>query len=234
MPSLRLVLASASPRRRELLQRWDIPHQVVVPDVEEILHAADPDELVTINARLKAEKVLETDPGRVLDTGLQFGLATDPERPPDETADSGRRSPHVRNLVLGVDTVVVVDDHVLGKPGSSHEAREMLERLSGRAHEVRSGIHVAWHDRPEEGRSAVGKTRVWFRRLRDEEIEWYVQSGEGADKAGAYGIQDRGGQLVERIEGCYFNVVGFPIATFITVLAGMGITLEGLRTGRGS
>lgn len=112
-------------------------------------------------------------------------------------------------LVLGADTVVVIDGEVLGKPDGAEDARRMLDLLSGRRHEVITGICLL-----KDGESVRdwATTRVWFAPLADDEIEGYVASGEPFDKAGAYAIQGLASKFIERIEGCYFNVVGLPIA----------------------
>ena len=125
-------------------------------------------------------------------------------------------------LLIAADTIVVLDGQVMGKPGSKEDALEMLTQLSGRCHEVITAICI---------RTAGGcevedeTTRVYFRHLSEEEIRAYVASGEPADKAGAYGIQGRGGLLVQRIEGCYFNVVGLPMSRLYLMLKKHGINL---------
>jgi len=125
-------------------------------------------------------------------------------------------------LLIAADTIVVLDGQVMGKPGSKEDALEMLTQLSGRCHEVITAICI---------RTAGGcevedeTTRVYFRHLSKEEIKAYVASGEPADKAGAYGIQGRGGLLVQRIEGCYFNVVGLPMSRLYLMLKKHGINL---------
>lgn len=125
-------------------------------------------------------------------------------------------------LLIAADTIVVLDGQVMGKPGSKDDALEMLTQLSGRCHEVITAICI---------RTAGGcevedeTTRVYFRHLSEEEIRAYVASGEPADKAGAYGIQGRGGLLVQRIEGCYFNVVGLPMSRLYLMLKKHGINL---------
>jgi septum formation protein len=113
-------------------------------------------------------------------------------------------------LVLGADTTVVVDGEVLGKPRDEAEARRMLRRLSGRWHEVLTGVALV---RAETGRAVVGmeRTRVRFAETSDEEIEWHVRTGELLDKAGAYAIQGRAALFIEAIEGDYWNVVGLPV-----------------------
>ena len=127
-------------------------------------------------------------------------------------------------LVIGVDTIVVLGDSILGKPKSHAEARSMLERLSGRWHEVLSGICIIDCER-NRTRYGFGRSRVHFRRLSPDLVDWYLQTGEYRDKAGAYGVQGYAALLVDRIEGCYFNIVGFPIMAFEQLCRKMGINL---------
>lgn len=133
----------------------------------------------------------------------------------DKALAVGNRFPQA--VVIGADTVVVVDGYVLGKPGNEREAISMLQRLSGREHTVVTGIAV-YQAASHKLESAHEETRVWFRDLDWAEIEGYVLSGEPLDKAGAYGIQGLGAALVRRIEGCYFNVVGLPVARLVEML----------------
>jgi septum formation protein len=190
-----LVLASASPRRTELLNRVGIAHEVRVSGVPEEADrpGARPSDVAEAHA---AEKALNV------------------------------ASEHRGTLVLGADTVVVVDDEVLGKPEDEADARRMLRRLSGRGHEVITAVALVLG---EESSAAVELlalehvvTRVRFRALRDEEIEAYVASGEPMDKAGGYGIQGRGALLVSGVEGCYFNVVGLPLSRTWELLSALG------------
>jgi septum formation protein len=111
--------------------------------------------------------------------------------------------------VLGADTVVVIDGEILGKPSDDDDARRMLNRLSGRRHEVITGVCLR-----RDGQSLTdwASTRVWFTELSEGDIEEYVASGEPKDKAGAYAIQGLASKFIDRIEGCYFNVVGLPVA----------------------
>lgn len=125
-------------------------------------------------------------------------------------------------LVIGADTLVVVGGLVLGKPATASEAEQMLCTLSGRQHDVITGVALR-HGHSLEVFHVV--THVWFRSLLDYEIERYIQSGEPFDKAGAYGIQGIGGVFVERIDGCYFNVVGLPIQRLACALRGWGLDL---------
>ncbi|MDD3271502.1 MAG: Maf family protein [Syntrophomonadaceae bacterium] len=126
-------------------------------------------------------------------------------------------------LLITADTIVVLDGQVMGKPGSEDDALEMLTRLSGRCQEVITAICIRTRARGCEVEDET--TRVYFRPLSEEEIQAYIASGEPADKAGAYGIQGRGGLLVERIEGCYFNVVGLPLSRLYLMLKKHGINL---------
>jgi septum formation protein len=183
----RLVLASASPRRRELLSGAGIPFDVVVPDVRELREGVSPEELVVENARLKA----------------RAGL--------DLAGDAGP--------VLGVDTDVALDGRALGKPSGTDAARERLELLSGRTHEVLSGVVLI--DSGPDGareRSGLARTAVTFKRLEPATIELYLESGEWRDRAGAYAVQGLGSILIERIEGDLSNVIGLPL-TLLMALA---------------
>ncbi len=125
-------------------------------------------------------------------------------------------------LLITADTIVVLDGQVMGKPESEDDALEMLTRLSGRCHEVITAICIRT---PGEYEVEDEITRVYFRHLSEEEIKAYIASGEPADKAGAYGIQGRGGLLVQRIEGCYFNVVGLPMSRLYLMLKKHGVDL---------
>lgn len=129
---------------------------------------------------------------------------------------------HPRSWVVSADTTVVVDDTVLGKPRDRAEARKMLRRLSGRSHRVLSGMALVNAERGV-AKSAVSSTRVFIRRLSDEEIRWYVGTGEPLDKAGGYGAQGKGGLLVARVEGSFSNVVGFPLEKFYELLKACGL-----------
>ena len=176
MGSMRLVLASRSPRRVELLTRAGYRFEVAPADIDERRFDGEvPRELVRRLAREKAAAVAPRHPGAV---------------------------------VLGADTLVVVDGAVLGKPDGAAGAAAMLRRLSGRAHEVLTGVALQAGDRCRDG---VQSTRVVFRALSPDDVAWYVATGESADKAGSYSIQGRASRFVTRIEGSYTNVVGLPI-----------------------
>ncbi|MFA5353284.1 MAG: Maf family protein [Thermodesulfovibrionales bacterium] len=190
--SRQLILASASPRRSELLGRTGIPFVVDTSDYpEDEVPGLSPAELAVRHALEKA-----TDVARRWEEGL----------------------------VIGADTIVVLDDIVYGKPSTPEDARRMLCSLSGRPHEVITGLAVLGVPEGIVVTKAV-TTRVIFRDLAVEEIEWYLSTGEPFDKSGAYGIQGCGAVLVDRIEGDFFNVVGLPLAQTVMILRDFGVTL---------
>ena len=147
-----------------------------------------------------------------------------PHESPDEyvqrlaEAKAGAVAAGPGEIVLGADTTVVIDGTVLGKPEDDADARRMLQLLSGRRHEVLTGICLRCGDRTVRDCAA---TAVWFRPMSDGEIENYVASGEPRDKAGAYAIQGLASKYIEKIEGCYFNVVGLPVALVYSRLTEM-------------
>ena len=195
----RLILASASPRRRELLGALGLAFEVLPVDVDETPQVGESAPvLVERLARSKAAEGL----ARVEARGEEAGT-----RPP---------------VVIGADTVVVVDDEVFGKPTCDAEARTMLSRLSGRWHDVFSGVAVASAAGIE---SAVERTVVHVRELSAAEIDCYVATGEPMDKAGAYGIQGRAGVFVDRLEGSYHNVVGLPLHVVDLLCRRIGLSL---------
>lgn len=131
---------------------------------------------------------------------------------------------HPTAWVVAADTAVVVDDTILGKPDDERQARRMLRHLSGRWHQVLSGMALVCRKREVE-QVRVSLTRVRFRKMTEAEIRWYVQTGEPSDKAGAYAIQGKGGLFVERIVGSPSNVVGFPVEDFYRLMCDAGIPL---------
>jgi septum formation protein len=187
--SATLILASASPRRRELLAQGGFAFEVITADVPEIRKPGeDPIRFVTRLAREKAEAVISRE-------------AVSPD-----------------TLILGADTIVLVDEEVLGKPQDAADAARMLRLLSGRTHQVITGVCLA---KGRERQRAAEVTFVRFTTLSDEEIEAYVATGEPLDKAGAYAIQGRASRWVPRIHGCYFNVVGLPLALVSSMIEAM-------------
>ncbi len=127
-------------------------------------------------------------------------------------------------IVIGADTVVVADGMILGKPEDPADAVRMLTKLSGKVHSVFTGLAVVDASEKTERIDYV-ETKVWFRELTPEEIEFYVATGEPLDKAGAYGIQGLGAILVEKIDGCYFNVVGLPLSKLALILRELGVPI---------
>jgi septum formation protein len=173
-----LILASASPRRRELLKQIGVSFEAVVAGIEEVSQPGEsPGDFVLRMAREKALEVLR---------GGDHGCP-----------------------VLGSDTAVIVDGEILGKPKDRDEAVSMLNRLSGRTHDVYSAVVVAVT--PSEVHEALNITRVTFSELDREWIEAYCDSGDPMDKAGAYGVQGKAGEKISRIEGSFYGVMGLPL-----------------------
>jgi septum formation protein len=199
----RLILASRSPRRIELLAQLGlVPTRVLPTDIEESsVPGEDPRELVLRLAEAKGRAAL----GRL-----------------------GRGEPPA--LVLAADTAVVLEHSVLGKPRDAEHAARMLRLLRGRIHEVLTGVFLL---RTDDGRSTVGvaTTRVRLRDFDEETIRRYVASGEPMDKAGSYGIQGEGSRFVESIEGSWSNVVGLPLEPLREWASRIGVELGELRSG---
>ena len=184
----RLILASASPRRRELLARLGLPFAVRVPAVDERpLPGEVPEALVRRLALAKARAVAAQEPGA---------------------------------LVLGADTLVVLEGEVFGKPAGREEALAMLGRLSGRTHEVLTAVAVAG---PRGEEALVQRSRVTFRALCPGEAAWYWSTGEPADKAGAYAVQGSGAVFIRRLEGSPSGVMGLPLCETAVLLAAHGL-----------
>lgn len=175
-----VILASASPQRREILERLGVRFSVRVPGVEEIVHG-DPPEVVLANALLKARSVSE----------------------------QGR-------LTIGCDTDVVIEGHLIGKPDDELRAHEYVAQLSGRTHEVVSGLALVGPG-PDQVRTGTVATSVTFRRLEVEEVDAYVATGEWRGRAGGYAIQGVGASLVEAVEGDVSNVIGLPIGLLLSL-----------------
>jgi septum formation protein len=187
---MKLILASASARRAEILHDAGLSFTVLSSAVDETPMAGEPPaELVQRLADAKAE----------LASARAIGPA----------------------IIIAADTEVVLDGHVLGKPRTSEDARQMLTKLSGRTHAVLTGVTLV--RLPDvERRSFVETTHVHFAPIPEEQITRYLETGEPFDKAGAYGIQGRAGRYVSRIEGCYFNIVGLPLARVWQALGELG------------
>jgi septum formation protein len=190
---MQIILASASPRRAELLNKIGLDFRV---------QPADTDETIVATQNLEEQ---------IKHLALQKALAV------ANKLSSG--------LVIGADTVVVLGEEVLGKPDSPEQAVLMLSRLSNQVHRVLTGLALI-DVGSGQVLNEVETTLVKFRQLSMEEILAYVQTGEPLDKAGAYGIQEKGATLVEKIEGCYFNVVGLPMSRLVWMLRQVGLEVH--------
>lgn len=186
---MKVILASASPRRQALLQQIGITPLVCPADFDEVSGTASQAQEVALhNASGKCAAV---------------------------AAKMGDELP-----VIAADTIVVIDNVILGKPQDAAAAKSMLQRLSGRTHQVMTGVAVRYKG---QQLSKVCVTDVNFRQLTAEEIDAYIATGEPMDKAGAYGIQGRGAVLVKKINGCYNNVVGLPLSLLYLMMQRLGV-----------
>ncbi|MBR2315272.1 MAG: septum formation inhibitor Maf [Clostridia bacterium] len=185
---MKLILASASPRRKELLKNAGYEYEVCPADIDETMpQGVEPETACEILSRKKAQAVLEENPDAV---------------------------------VLGSDTIVVLGNTILGKPENEEDAKAMLRALSGRVHQVYTGLCVCGKDKTL---SLVSRADVRFYNLSDAVIDAYIATKEPMDKAGAYGIQGVGSMLVKSIEGDYFTIVGLPLSKAARMLGEFGI-----------
>lgn len=191
---MRVILASKSPRRSEILKNLGLNFEIITADTDESSDIKTPELLVKELAKRKGSAVLK-------DIG---------------TLDA---------LVISADTVVAVDNEILGKPKDKSDAFNMLKKLSGRAHRVISGVSLSLHGRTV---TDFEETFVYFSELSDRQIEKYVATNEPNDKAGAYAVQGIASLWIDKIDGCYFNVVGFPTRLFYKLLKELGIDYEDL------
>jgi septum formation protein len=187
---LKIILASTSTCRKNLLKQIKLDFQIIDPNVKENNIIRNPSKRVKTNAVLKASSV-------------------------DENLE--------KTLVLAADTIVVIDGKILGKPRDDNEAKEMLRTLSGRTHNVYTGIALI---DLESGKKEVKyeMTCVTIKNLSEKEIEAYIRSGESKNRAGAYSAQGLGAVFIERVEGCFFNVEGLPVSLFYDMLKSFGYT----------
>ena len=187
-----IILASNSPRRKELLRQVGVSFTVDPADVDERPFPGERPEDYAVRVALDKARV------------------------------AAARSKN--GVIIAADTIVVVDDTILGKPADRNDAERMLTVLSGRVHRVITGLAVI---DAASGKTMTNSavTSVWFRDLSQQEIQSYIAGGEPLDKAGAYGIQGKGALLVKQIEGCYFNVVGLPLSLLGELLRKFGISL---------
>ncbi len=198
---VKIILASKSPRRQDLLKNIGIGFEVLVSNFDEKSLCAvdmDPREYAATLARKKAEA----------------------------SAAAVKAEKNVEYLIIGADTIVVLNGEILGQPENEADARMMLKKLSGAANQVITGVAVlSLKDGQKTFHSASESTLVYFKKLGEYEIDAYIKTGEPLDKAGAYGIQGVASLFVEEIEGCYFNVVGLPLMRLSKLFAMHGYSL---------
>lgn len=176
-----IILASNSPRRKNLLELIDLPFKVITSSVHEDFNIdLKPIEFAKHYANLKALDVADSNPD---------------------------------SLVIGADTIVVLDDEIIGKPVDEKDSKAMLKKLSGKTHTVITGVSLVWRERNIED-TFHEKTKVTFQKLSDEQIQYYVDNYHPLDKAGSYGIQDWFAVCVKKIDGCFYNVMGMPLSNF--------------------
>ena len=186
---MKIILASKSPRRKEILENLGFEFEIITADTDESSDVTDPEALVQILAVRKGKAVQETYVEK--DT-----------------------------LIISCDTVVCLDGEILGKPHSEAEAKTMLAALSGRSHTVLSGLAVFYNGKTISG---VDKTEVYFANMPEKFIDSYVASGDPMDKAGAYAVQGKTALYIDKIDGCYFNVVGLPVRLLAKLLHQLGL-----------
>ena len=180
-----IVLASASPRRSELLKMAGLAFDIKPSQVAEVYRDhLTPVEYVLENARNKGMYIAKQDP---------------------------------ESIIISADTIVVLDDEILENPNDKKHARGLLQKLSGKTHQVYTGFGLIQYAYKRDCFD-YEKTDVTFRKLSDRTIDWYLETDEPYDKAGAYGAQGKGALLIERVNGCYFNVVGLPLSKFFCML----------------
>ena len=190
---MKLILASSSPRRQQLLQRLNYPFDIILPDVDESILAPDsnPEQYCITLAEMKAYDISQN---------------------------------YAHALVIGADTIVSLEDQILNKPNDNIQAKNMLSMLSGKTHQVYTGVCIKWMGNNIEHAFAE-VTMVTFRKLDKQDILHYIDICPPYDKAGSYGIQDWSAVFVKNIHGCYDNVMGFPLSRFYQELKKLGINL---------
>ena len=190
-----MILASNSPRRKEILENFGFNLKVITKNIDEVSDEEDIIKRIEDIARKKVLAVAEVYPNE---------------------------------FVVGADTVVVVDDKILGKPKDKKDIYEMLHSLSGRSHKVITSFSFV-NISKNISISDSEVSEVYFKNITDEEISWYIDTKEPFDKAGSYGIQGKGSYFVERIDGDFFAVMGFPIGKFVRALAKNSISLDDIK-----
>lgn len=200
----RIILASESPRRKEIMELMGIPYEVMTKNVKEVTNEMKPAEMVKSLAGLKTR-----------------AIAADFIEKADENKEI---------IIIGADTMVFYREHALGKPKNTEDAVRMLSMLSNDVHEVYTGVNIILLNKEgnTEELSFAVCTKVYVEKLTKEQIEDYIATGEPMDKAGAYAIQGKFGIFIKEIVGDYYNVVGFPIAKIYDTLLSKGIDIKKL------
>lgn len=219
-----IILASKSPRRRELLTQIDIEYRCIPSTKEEIITVKEPVEVVK---ELSAQKAYDVEKKVIEETNEKSDIA---KIKTDRQGNIGQNQPQAK-VIIGADTVVAYNGEILGKPKDEEDAFRMLSMLSGKSHEVYTGVTVVYlsgyENYPRKEISFSECTKVYVAKLTERDIRNYISTGEPMDKAGAYGIQGRFGKYVTKIDGDYNNVVGLPIARlFNEVRDHLGINLS--------
>lgn len=215
-----IILASASPRRKELLERLGFTVKVIPSNIDEVrLDEESAENFVKRLARTKCLSVVERLQQTMYPSEVEGGARRYPAATLPGSAPLGRSGE--TRWVIGADTVVVLGERILGKPKDTAEASEMLHRLSGSVHRVITGFCIHDLKKDKEGIQAVS-TEVKFKRLLPSEIEKYIAVGESMDKAGAYAVQGVGAYLIDSIVGSYTNVVGLPLCQTVEMMEEMG------------
>lgn len=190
-----MILASKSPRRKEILENFGFNIKIITKEIEEISDKISvPEKIKDIS--YKKTKIIS-----------------------DE---------HGEEYVVGADTVVVVDNEILGKPKNEEDVYQMLKKLSGRSHQVITAFTII-NKSKNLVLSDYDTTNVYFKDISEKEIKWYIETREPFDKAGSYGIQGKGAIFIEKIEGDFFSVVGFPLGKFVRSLLDLNIELSELK-----
>ena len=219
----KIILASASPRRRELLTQIGLDFDIVVSETEEKITSTEPAKVVEELSAQKAEAVWE----KLCSTAASQGSVTNAERLDEgsevfESEQTSGETTITDIIVLGADTVVACDGKILGKPADTEAAAAMLTMLQGRGHEVYTGVTILYEeDGEKKALTFHEKTTVHFYPMTEEQIREYVATGDPMDKAGAYGIQGFCARYIRGIEGDYNNVVGLPVGRVYQELHGL-------------
>ena len=219
----KIILASASPRRRELLTQIGLDFDIVVSETEEKITSTEPAKVVEELSAQKAEAVWE----KLCSTAASQGSVTNAERLDEgsevfESEQTSGETTMTDTLVLGADTVVACDGKILGKPADTEAAAAMLTMLQGRGHEVYTGVTILYEQNGERKTLTFHeKTIVHFYPMTDAQIREYVATGDPMDKAGSYGIQGLCARYIRGIEGDYNNVVGLPVGRVYQELHGL-------------